>query len=493
MGILETFGRLRNAAFRSFLGEGLRARATRGGIWLGSASFLEQLFRFTRNMLLARLLAPSAFGAMAIVVSASSLVSSFSDVGIWPAIIHNPRGATTPYLNAAWWLGMVRAILMYGTIYLAAPWIGHFYGNSALCALLRVALLSVVLDGLLSPRSKLAQKEMTFGRWAFISNGGGICGVALTIGLSFVLRDVWALAIGYATENAFRCLFSYLLYPGLPSPRWDRQALKDILHFSKGMVGLAFLNLLFARSDIFVLGKLHPASSLGHYSLAVSLVQTPTIFLISMLTQTLTPAFAHVQNDKERLNRILTEVTSWLVLIGVPAVAMVWLCGSSLLTVFFGRSYSATPVAHALGFAAVVALLNTLNSLITNLFFATGEPALHRLAVAASAIVMVIVVYPACRLLGLEGGQVAAVIAIAASYLLQVLRIRHVTGLNLLRYSNTFAPAVLTVAGIAAVGASARFLGLNRNPAADIAVAATACLLAYVCCLPLFARIRSTS
>lgn len=444
-------------------------------------------------MLLARLLAPSAFGAMAIVVSASSLVSSFSDVGIWPAIIHNPRGATKPYLNAAWWLGIARAILMYATIYASAPWIARFYGNPALCGLLRVALLSVVLDGLLSPRSKLAQKEMTFGRWAFISNGGGICGVVLTIVLSFVLRDVWALAIGYCSENAFRCLCSYILYPGLPSLGWDKHALRDILGYSKGMVGLAFLNLVFARADIFVLGKLHPSSSLGFYSLAVSLVQTPTVFLISMLAQTLLPTFAHIQDDRERLNRILTEVTSWVVLIGVPAVAMLWICGSSLLTVFYGRRYGATPVAHALGFAAAVALLNTLNSLITDVFFATGEPALHRRAVGASAVVMAAVVYPACRLLGLEGGQVAALIAIAASYLLQVLRIRSVTGLNLLHYCKTFVPAALVVAGIAAVGTAAHFFGLGRNPSANIAVAATACLLAYICCLPLFARIRDVS
>ncbi len=493
MAVSQFFDRVKTAATHSLTGEGLRARAARGGVWIGSASFADQVCRFARNMLLARLLAPSAFGAMAIILSASSLVTSFSDVGLWPAIIHHPRGAAKSYLNAAWWVGMVRAILIYATLFLVAPWIAQFYGNSILCPLLRVALLSEILNGLLSPRSKLAQKEMTFGRWAFISNGGGICGVALTIGLSFVLRDVWALAIGYCAENAFRCLFSYILYPGLPSLGWDWDAMRDILHFSQGMFGLAFLNLLFARTDIFVLGKLYPASSLGHYSLAVNLIQTPTVFLIGMLSQTLLPAFAHVQTDKERLNRILTEVTSWVVLIGVPAVAMIWLCSSSLLTIFYGRSYSATPVAHALGFAAVVSLLNTLNSLITSLFFATGKPALHRRAVAVSAVIMVAIAYPACRLLGLEGGQVAALIAIAASYVLQIVRIRDIAGLNILRYCRIFAPAALTASGIVAVGVAAHFLGLGTNPFVNIAVTTTTCLLAYLCCVPLFARIRAVS
>lgn len=493
MKIPEKIARAKAKLFNLLLGEGLRGKAARGGAWLGSGSVAEQTCRFARNMLLARLLAPSAFGAMAIVLSASSLITSFSDVGVLPAIIHNPHGAKSSYLNAAWWLGMARAIFVYATVFVSAPWVAHFYGNAELTGLLRVALLSIVLDGMLSPRSKLAQKEMNFGRWAFITNGGGICGVAVTIALSFVLRDVWALAIGYCSENGFRCLFSYILYPGLPSRGWDRSALKDILHFSKGMFGLSFFNLLFARADIFVLGKMHSAEALGLYALAVNLVQTPASFLINMLSQTLLPAFAHVQSEMERLNRILVEVTTWVVLAGVPAVAMVWLCSSSLLTVFYGRRYGIPEVAHALCFAAAVALLNTLNSLITSLFFAAGEPAMHRRAVAVSAIVMVAVVYPACRLLGLEGGQVAALIAIAAGYLLQILRIRNVTGLNVFRYSRSFASATLTGIGIVALGAAAHFFGLGNTPFANIAVAATVCLLAYACCSPLLMRIRNIS
>lgn len=441
-------------------------------------------------MLLARLLAPQAFGAMAIVLSASSLITSFSDVGVLPAIIHNPRGGTPPYLNAAWWLGMARAFLVYATIFVTAPWIAHFYGNLELTGLLRVALLSTVLDGMLSPRSKLAQKEMSFGRWAIISNGGGICGVAITIALSFVLRDVWALAIGYCSENAFRCLFSYIVYPSLPSLNWDRSAFKDLLHFSKGMFGLSFLNLLFARTDIFVLGKMHSAEALGLYALAVNLVQTPTTFLINMLSQTLLPAFAHVQSEMDRLNRILTEVTTWMVLAGAPAMAVIWLCGSSLLTVFYGHRYGVPGPAHALALAAAVALLNTLNSLITSLFFATGEPGLHRRAVAMSAITMIVVIYPACKLWGLAGGQAAALIAIAASYGLQVLRIRHITGLNLLRYGKAFIPAGLAALSVLAVGIAARGLGLGRSPFSNIAIASTACVAVFVICLPFAAKLR---
>jgi O-antigen/teichoic acid export membrane protein len=472
----------------SVISDGLRGKAARGGAWLGSAGFVEQVCRFARNMLLARLLAPGAFGEMALITSAAALVNSFTDVGILPAIIQNRRGATQPYLNAAWWMGMGRSVFIYATIFISAPWIAHFYRDADLPALLRVALLNVVFDGMLSPRAKLAQKEMKFGRWAFINNGGGICGVLLAIALSYELRDVWALAIGFAGENAFRCLFSYILYPGLPSIPVEKEVFKDLLKFSRGMIGLSFLNLLFARSDIFVLGKMHAATFLGLYSLAVNLVQTPATFILKLFAQTMLPTFCQVQSEPERINRILSEVTSWLILCGMPVVTMIWLCSSSLLTLVYGHRYGVAPAAAALTLAAVVAFLNILNGLITNVFFAVGEPALHRRAVAVSAIVMVAIIYPCCMLFGLPGGQFAALIAIVASYLLQVLRLRHITGLNLLQYTRAFIPAVLGSISIVIVGQGAHLLGLGASPFANIAVTLGACLLACFWCVPLFLR-----
>jgi O-antigen/teichoic acid export membrane protein len=485
---VKMYYQTRSAVGRVLQGDSLRARATRGGAWLGSGSFIEQACRFGRNMLLARILAPSAFGAMAIVLSSASLIATLSDVGVLPAIIQNPRGANRAYLNAAWWMGMVRAICMYAVIFVAAPWIARFYGNADLSALFRVALLSIVLDGMLSPHAKLAHKEMKFGRWAIISNGGAICGVILTIALSFVLRDVWALAIGYCSENAFRCLFSYVLYPVLPSTNWDKHVFQDILKFSKGMVGLSFLNLIFARTDIFVLGKLYSPATLGIYAMAVTLVQTPSSFLINMLSQTIMPALSHVQGDNERMNRIVSEVTSWTILLGLPAVVTVCTCGSSLLKLTYGARY--TTAVGALAVAAGVVFLNTLNSLITNLFFAVGRPALHRRAVIASAITMLIVIYPACKYFGLVGGQISGLIAIIASYVIQIVRAHEVTGLGVLRYGKVFILAGLVSAGIVGVGFGARFFGLTTKPLSSIAIAGAACMLAYLLSVPIFVSTR---
>ncbi len=486
MDLRRNYDRVKVGISNLLLSDSLRGKAMRGGTWLGAGSFAEQVFRFARNMLLTRLLAPGSFGAMAIVMSCSSIIGSLTDVGQRAAVIQNPRGREKAYLNAGWWMGMGRSAFIYATIFVASPWLARFYGNAELNGLLRVALLSTLFEGAMSPRSVLPEKDLKFGRWMVISNGGAICGVILTVVLSFILRDVWALAIGACSENAFRCLLSYILCPGLPSLGWDRKVARDLYKFSRAIVGLSFLNLIFTRTDVFVLGKLYSTTTLGLYTMAVLLVQTPSSFLTRMMAQILFPAFAHVQDNNERINRILMETTYWLLLLGLPGAVAIYWCGHSLLTITYGARYVAA--FWPLTVAAIVVLLNVLNAAITCVFGGIGHPALHRRAVAASAVIMLIAIYPACKLFGMVGGQVAALLAIVANYLLQVFRMRDLTGLSLLRYGKAFALPALGSVGMSAVVLGARGLGLSTRPIADIAICLGSCAVTCGLCAAVHLR-----
>ena len=490
MGFARIYERAKQGFDHLLISGTLRAKAMRGGVWLGGGNVAEQATRFARNMILTRLLAPSAFGAMAIVLSSSAIIGALTEVGVRAAIIQNPRGGEEAYLNVGWWVGLGKSISMYAIIFAAAPFVAHFYGIANLSGLLRVTLLGTLFDGAMSPRSILTQKEMKFGRWAAITNGGAVCGVILTLVLSFVLRNVWALAIGYCGENVFRCLLSYILCPGLPFLGWDRHAIRDLYRFSKEAFGSSFLNLILARMDIFVLAKLYSTTTLGLYTMGVALVLTPSTFITGMLGQTLFPAFAHVQEDKERVNRILSEITSWLILLGLPCAVAIHFCGRSLLSVTYGMRYVAA--AGPLSVAAAVVFLTVLNAAITCALIGVGRPALHRRAIAVSAVVMIISIYPACKLLGVVGGQVAALIANLAGYLFQVMCLRDLTRLHVLSYGKAFVPAALVSGGIFGLALGARSLGLASTPLQHIALGVGACVIAFVLCVPAFLRTRQS-
>jgi lipopolysaccharide exporter len=464
--------------YHSFVhSEGLKGRVFRGGVWLGGASFIEQAVRFGRNMLLTRLLAPEAFGAMAIVQSATTLVQMTVDVGAREALIQNPKGADDTHVTAAWWMTACRSSCIYLAIYILAPFISRFYGNPELVTLTRLVSLAILFDGFISPRAFIAMKHMKFWKWALINNGGGMVGVITTIVLGFAIRDVWALAIGFCSENAARCILSYIVCPYRPKlPHFD--TIRELMRFSKGLVGLALFNMVFMRADVFVLGKLYAPAALGLYSMAVYLIQTPSVFITNVMNQTLLPALSRVQDDSARVNRIVLQITSATWWLGLPAVAFVIFCGRSLLTIAYGPRYAAG--ATALGLACVTVILNLLNNQITQVFYAKGKPQLHRRAVAAMAVVVVVLVYPLARFFGLWGGQLACLIAIVIGYGLQIERIHSVTGLRMSAYFKEF-PVPLCLAGLVGVPwlLLSRQTGALSRPIPNIALGIAASSLIY--------------
>jgi len=92
MILSQSYQRLRVMIGDVLQGDALRAKAMRGGAWLGTGSVAEQALRFNRNMLLAWILAPGAFGTMAIVLSSASLVDVLTDVAMTAAIIQSFHG-----------------------------------------------------------------------------------------------------------------------------------------------------------------------------------------------------------------------------------------------------------------------------------------------------------------------------------------------------------------------------------------------------------------
>jgi O-antigen/teichoic acid export membrane protein len=458
-------------------GDSLKARVFRGGASLGSGSFIEQLFRLGRNMLLARLLAPEAFGTMAIILSITSVFQTLTDVGVREALIQNPRGAEEGHVGAAWWLAIGRSISLYSLLFLFAPLISRFYTNGELTPLLRVAATSILFDGAISCRAYVAVKEMRLARWAGINHGGGILGVITTIILSFFIRDVWALVLGCVAESLARCVLSQVLCPYRPPLGWNREAARDLLKFSKGLFGLSVLNLVFSRTDIFVLAKLYSPAQLGLYVMAIYVAQTPTNYLMNLLGQTLMPTFSHIQEDNPRLNRILLQVTSVIVLLGMPVLVFLFFCGRSLLTLIYGVRYGAA--SPALAAAGCVALLNVASGQITTVLYAKGLPQLHRRSVMLMAILVVVLVYPFVKEFGLLGGQLACLVSMVAGYLLQVERVTKLTGLELSRYWESFRIAGAISLSAVAVCLAARSLAIVARPMPNVMLGVAGCLVAY--------------
>lgn len=459
-------------------GNSLKARSTRGVMTLGIGTVAERGLRFVRNMILARLLAPEQFGLMAIVMAASMFLEAFNDVGVKQSVIHNKKGDKAEYLNVAWWFQAVRGLGLFAVAYISAPWISHFYKSAELLPLMRFAFVAILFNGLISPRVHVLEKKIRFGKWVFLFQGSGLLGTLMSLGLAFfVMRNVWALVIGFVAEAMLRCLLSFVLCPFLPKLTIDRDNLSEILKYARRMLGIPILAVIAFQLDVLVLGKVVPAEQVGMYWLGLQLALQMSILFSKVIYPVLLPAFAEKQVDNESVCTAAKKITMWTAVLGIPITTFLVGCANPVLSIVYGSEYAT--VAMPFGLLCIYVLLRTNGSILSQVYFAIGKPHLHRRFVALRLAILAILIYPSIVLFGLVGAAAVVLLANFTGLCMQVIWMRKVIGLRFTDYVYCWIPGLRLAAIVLVPVVLLRFFG-NGTLFLNVVVGGLACSAACI-------------
>lgn len=419
----------------------LTAKFAKGGGILAMGSFVENLLRFARNMILARILAPEAFGLMATVISSVSVLEALTQVGLRQSTIQNKNSSNDEFLNAVWWISALRGTVIYVMAFIASPYISAYFGRPDAVNILRIGFLVFLFYGFISPRIHILEKELRFKKWVIMMQGAGIIGVVVAIVSAFVLKNVWALLLGYLTEAALRTILSFILCPIKPKLKLDRSNTAEVLNFSRRMFGLPIIMMIYTQIDIFVIGKILSLKILGTYVLVKHLAEMPMEFFSKIVHPVTLPVFASMQEEKEKLNNTLISVTRITGLFGIPLVAFLFLYGEPILNIVYGPVYSR--IAIPFGILSVSAMIVIISSLIVQMNFAIGQPNLHRTASLIRTIIFLTLIYPATKFFGLTGTATAGLFAVMTMIVIQLFYAKKVVDLHPPQYLQNLLPGVL--------------------------------------------------
>jgi PST family polysaccharide transporter/lipopolysaccharide exporter len=419
----------------------LTAKFAKGGGILAIGSFAENMLRFARNMILARILAPEAFGLMATVISSVSVLEALTQVGLRQSTIQNKNSSNDNFLNAVWWISSLRGVVIYLMAFFASPYISAYFGRPDATDILRIGFLVFLFYGLISPRIHILEKELRFKKWVIMMQGAGIIGVIVAIALAFVLKNVWALLLGYLTEAALRTILSFILCPIKPTLKLDKFYTTEVLNFSRRMFGLPIIMMIYTQIDIFIIGKILSLKILGIYILVKHLAEMPIEFFSKIVHPVTLPVFSSMQEEKTKLNNTLTSVTRITGLFGIPLVAFFFLYGEPILNIVYGPVYSR--LAIPFGILSISAMIVIISSLIVQMNFAIGQPNLHRTASLVRTIIFLILIYPATTFFGLTGTASAGLVAVTAMITIQLIYARKVVDLHPQKYMQNLLPGVL--------------------------------------------------
>jgi O-antigen/teichoic acid export membrane protein len=392
-----------------------------GGIWLGLGSGTEYGLRFFRNMILARLLFPEAFGKLAIVMAIINFFETISQLGIKESIIQNKFGNEKEFLNGAFFINFGRGVVLYIIGFCIAPLFALFYHDPDLKMYLWVSFLNILLLGFFSPRAFLSLKNMNYRSWAIINHVGASIGILATILLAYQIKSVWALIFGYLFENIGRLALSHIIAPYWPSFKLRKEFNQALFKYSKEIFGLPFLQFLYSKLDIFILGKTVPTKTLGVYSLVQSLALIPIILFENIVTQIILPVFSKLQNNREELRRVYKKMTLLFLSALFTLLSLCVVFAHPLISLAYGREYLAgTTIFQLLCLCYALRLSGTIGC---GLFLATGKPSIYRMTSLIRLVVLALCIFPLIHFFGVTGAPLALLVSLIVWIFLMIRKI----------------------------------------------------------------------
>lgn len=348
--------------------------SVRGDLFATGASFVAQGFiKLCSSLILTRLLAPSEYGIIALLMSIVFILLMLSDLGFSLAIVRDEKGEQQSYLNTAWTIRIGRAIFHALFILLFAPLIARLYAAPELTLPLRVLSLWFLIDGLESTSFPVSIRRRQSRIFLYSELAGTAVSAVFTVIYCYFSRDYWGMVWGSLVSRLTAVTISHCIYPEIrPRLGWDRAAAKQIFRYTRFVMPSSILTLLTNQYDKAIFLRLFDLRLLGVYSLAGN-ISSPIEGLITKASRmVLYPRCAHnfrVDRSSFAFRYYAENVKLFATILAIPAA--IGGAARFLITALYDPRYA--QAAEVLEAFMLRAALLALASPSEDMLFATGE------------------------------------------------------------------------------------------------------------------------
>lgn len=398
----------------------LPRRAGDAMVWQASQLVGVKLIFLVRLVVLGRLLGPEEFGLFAVALVALDFLLSVTNFGMLPALVQRPDARREHY-EAAWTIGLIRALAVGGILVLVAPWVAELFGEPRAAPLLQVLALRPVLDATASMGVARLHKELRFRSLAFLKLTEAIVNSVVSIVAVFWI-GVWALVVGPIAGALVYAAVSYLVAPLMPRLRLGGVEAGQLARYGRWILVAAWAAVAGRLLLQLGISRQLGAAALGVYFMAAKLAFLPAEVSHQVVGSVVFPVFARLQEEKERGRRVFRAALIGLAVLIVPASLLIVVLAPSLAVDVLGEQWGpAVPVIRILALVNVVGILG---DVAVPLLRGTGRPDRSTGMEVIQYALLVGLVWVLVEPYGVAGAAAAWLPAVFASQVLAVTFVR---------------------------------------------------------------------
>lgn len=291
--------------------QNLSRSAARGASVTAAGLVIRILIQSVGLVVLARILSPTDFGLVAMVVAVVSVGDILRDFGLSYAAVQAPTFSLKQRSNLFWLNTAFGAVIGAAVFGLSWP-IADLYNDQRLVAITQVVAGTFLINGIGSQYRASLQRSLAFGALAVAETAGQIVSVSAGIIAAMNGLSYWSIVIQLVMHPAVVVTILLAVSRWLPRGFYRHQNTRHFLAFGWRVMAVQTLNYTSANVDTVAVGLKFGPTALGYYNRAFQLMAVPVNQLANGMIRVAVPVLAKLQGDAVRLSQYLIRAQTAL-------------------------------------------------------------------------------------------------------------------------------------------------------------------------------------
>lgn len=350
--------------------------------WSTLTEIVSKLITPISSMILARLIAPEAFGIVATVTMILSFADIFKDAGFQKYLIqHDFKYEKEKYENAnvAFITNLVISIILWTLIFFFNENLATLVGSPGLGIVIVISSLQLPLTAISSIQMALFQRDFNFKTLFLVRTFTIFIPLIITIPLALLGYSYWSIIIGNLVMQFSNSIILTVKSKWKPNFFFKLKILREMFSFSIWSLIEAISIWLTTWIDAFIITSILSQYYLGIYKTSITLVNSLLSIITAAVIPVLFSTLSRLQNKNERFEYAFFKFQRIVAFVVFPLGLGVFIFKDFVTEVLLGSQWN--DASEVIGIWVITSsIIIIFNHFCSEVYRAKGRPKLSFVA-----------------------------------------------------------------------------------------------------------------
>lgn len=298
-----------------------------------------QIISFVVSVILARLLTPDHYGAIALIMIFINVCNVIIDGGLNTALIQKKQADDLDF-STIFYSSLLISVLLYCILFFVAPYIAEFYAMPILSNVIRILGINIIFYALNSIQRAYVSKHMMFNVLFYSSFIAVLLSGLIGILLAYNGAGIWALVAQNLSSIIITSIVMWFTIKWRPLLMFSIDRFCGLFSYGWKILMANFITVMFVEVRKLCIGKIYSTSNLAYYEKGE---QFPSLIMNNIFTSIqsiLLPTFSEYQDDKLKIKSMMRRATKMSCFVIYPLMVGMIVTAEPLVNMLLGDKWN---------------------------------------------------------------------------------------------------------------------------------------------------------